>query len=132
MDATDGGKRGRANRASGADCRCTRAWRHSLAPCLSRCHGWRHVAAAGIDKIPAFGPGLLPLAHWANEFIHMESIGQTTRIYARSALYFLQAAENGDVRSAPYSDTRDGTNAPSPTASVLAAPSAATSYAGLT
>lgn len=47
-----------------------------------------HFAAVGIDTIPAFGPGLLPLAHNANEYIDVETLDQAAQIYALTALNF--------------------------------------------
>jgi acetylornithine deacetylase len=49
-----------------------------------------HFSAVGIDTIPAFGPGLLPLAHNANEYIDVENLGQAAQIYALTALNFFQ------------------------------------------
>lgn len=49
-----------------------------------------HFAAVGIDTIPAFGPGLLPLAHCANEYIAIENLGQAAQIYALTALNFFK------------------------------------------
>jgi len=43
----------------------------------------------GLPTVPAFGPGLLPLAHGPNERISIKSPGQAARIYALAALYFL-------------------------------------------
>lgn len=45
--------------------------------------------AAGVPTVPAFGPGLLPLAHSPNECVRVDSIYACARIYALSALAFL-------------------------------------------
>jgi acetylornithine deacetylase len=45
--------------------------------------------AAGVPTIPAFGPGLLPLAHSPNECVSIDSIRACARIYALSAMEFL-------------------------------------------
>jgi acetylornithine deacetylase/succinyl-diaminopimelate desuccinylase-like protein len=49
-----------------------------------------HFAAVGIDTIPAFGPGLLPLAHNANEYIDIENLTQAAQVYAMTALNYFQ------------------------------------------
>ena len=48
-------------------------------------------AAAGVPAVPAFGPGLLPLAHSPNECVRVDSVYACARIYALSALEFLSA-----------------------------------------
>ncbi len=49
-----------------------------------------HFAAVGVDTIPAFGPGLLPLAHSANEYIDLESLSQAAHIYALTVLNYFR------------------------------------------
>jgi acetylornithine deacetylase/succinyl-diaminopimelate desuccinylase-like protein len=43
---------------------------------------------AGIPSVPAFGPGLLPLAHNPNEHISVEAIIQAAKVYALMAFYY--------------------------------------------
>ena len=50
---------------------------------------WFH-SYAGIPSIPAFGPGLLTLAHRPNEYVSTEGIIQASRIYALAALDYLE------------------------------------------
>ena len=46
---------------------------------------------AGIKTLASFGPGQLPLAHGANEWVSVTSLKQAMRIYALTALEFLGA-----------------------------------------
>jgi acetylornithine deacetylase len=45
---------------------------------------------AGVPAIPAFGPGLLPLAHSPNERVEISSLYACSRIYALAGYEFLQ------------------------------------------
>lgn len=47
-----------------------------------------YFSQAGIATIPAFGPGLLPLAHGANEYVPIQSILEAAQIFALTALNF--------------------------------------------
>jgi acetylornithine deacetylase/succinyl-diaminopimelate desuccinylase-like protein len=56
---------------------------------------WFH-SYAGIPAIPAFGAGLLPLAHGPNEYVSAEGIIQASKIYALAALAYLDSEPQGD------------------------------------
>jgi succinyl-diaminopimelate desuccinylase len=49
---------------------------------------WAFQGIAGVPVIAAFGPGLLPLAHRANEWVSIESLIQASHLYVVSALAF--------------------------------------------
>jgi acetylornithine deacetylase/succinyl-diaminopimelate desuccinylase-like protein len=49
---------------------------------------WFH-SYSGIPSIPAYGPGLLPLAHRPNEYVSTEAIVQASKIYALAAKAYL-------------------------------------------
>jgi acetylornithine deacetylase len=46
-------------------------------------------ARRGVTAVPAFGPGLLTLAHGPNEWVSVEGIMQAAQIYALAALAYL-------------------------------------------
>jgi acetylornithine deacetylase/succinyl-diaminopimelate desuccinylase-like protein len=46
---------------------------------------------AGIKTLASFGPGQLPLAHGANEWVSVTSLKQAMRIYVLTALEYLGA-----------------------------------------
>jgi acetylornithine deacetylase/succinyl-diaminopimelate desuccinylase-like protein len=47
------------------------------------------LVSVGVPTIPAFGPGLLPLAHAPNECVEIASVFACARIYALAALQYL-------------------------------------------
>lgn len=47
----------------------------------------------GIPTVPAFGPGLLSLAHAPNEHVPLKSIVQADQIYAATAMAYLQGQD---------------------------------------
>lgn len=51
-----------------------------------------YFAQAGISTIPAFGPGFLPLAHGANEYVPVDGILEAAQIYALTVLDVLWPA----------------------------------------
>ncbi|MSU46608.1 MAG: M20 family peptidase [Lacunisphaera sp.] len=50
--------------------------------------------AAGVPTIPAFGPGLLPLAHSPREWVEIPSIFACARIYALTAHRYLSGEQS--------------------------------------
>ena len=48
-------------------------------------------AQAGKPCVPAFGPGLLPLAHRPNEWVRVPEIVEASRIFALTALRYLRS-----------------------------------------
>jgi acetylornithine deacetylase/succinyl-diaminopimelate desuccinylase-like protein len=52
---------------------------------------WFH-SYAGIPTIPAFGPGVLSLAHKPNEYVSTEAVVQASKIYALAALRYLDGS----------------------------------------
>ncbi|MGI8478112.1 MAG: M20 family metallopeptidase [Thermomicrobiales bacterium] len=62
-------------------------------PPLAQFHGATDAFAfevtGGIPTLASFGPGQLPLAHGANEWVSVRSVRQAMRIYALTALRYL-------------------------------------------
>lgn len=48
-------------------------------------------SGAGIPSIPAFGPGLLTLAHRPNEYVKVAEVVEASQIYALTALHYIAA-----------------------------------------
>jgi acetylornithine deacetylase/succinyl-diaminopimelate desuccinylase-like protein len=59
---------------------------HGIMPAFTDGSNW---SEAGMPSIPAFGPGLLSLAHRPNEYVAVEEILDAARIYALTALRYL-------------------------------------------
>lgn len=59
---------------------------HGVMPAFTDGSNW---SEAGMPSIPAFGPGLLPLAHRPNEHVTVREIVDAARIYALTALRYL-------------------------------------------
>ncbi|HCN08473.1 MAG TPA: hypothetical protein DIT01_11115 [Lentisphaeria bacterium] len=55
----------------------------------SECVMGRRLPPGGIPTVPAFGPGLLPLAHGPNEYVGIESIVQASKMHGLAALDYL-------------------------------------------
>lgn len=63
---------------------------------------WAFQGIAGIPVIAAFGPGLLPLAHRANEWVSIQSLIQASHLYALTALAF--GAERAPGATSPHTE----------------------------
>ena len=60
-------------------------------------HAFGFNSYAGIPAIPAYGPGLLPLAHGPNEYVSTEAVVQASKIYATlAALEYLEASPSAE------------------------------------
>ncbi len=59
----------------------------SAYPAWTDARFFQHIA--GVPTIPAFGPGLLTVAHGPNERVLVENIGKASRIYALAAANYL-------------------------------------------
>jgi acetylornithine deacetylase len=53
-------------------------------------------ASAGMPTLPAFGPGLLTLAHRPDEYVVVDEILEASRIYALTALRFAECINTAD------------------------------------
>jgi acetylornithine deacetylase/succinyl-diaminopimelate desuccinylase-like protein len=53
---------------------------------------WAFQGIAGIPVIAAFGPGLLPRAHRANEWVNIRSLVEASQLYVLAALVFGEGA----------------------------------------
>lgn len=62
---------------------------HGVMPAFTDGTNWWE---AGMPSIPAFGPGLLPLAHRPNEYVSVQEVVEAARIYALTALRYFGGA----------------------------------------
>jgi acetylornithine deacetylase/succinyl-diaminopimelate desuccinylase-like protein len=53
--------------------------------------GYWFSSVLGIPTIPAFGPGLISVAHRPNEYVSLKGIGDAADLYAVSAINYLSA-----------------------------------------
>ena len=53
---------------------------------------WPLQGIGGTPTLAAFGPGLLPLAHGANEYVSLSALEQSAPIFALTALAYANGA----------------------------------------